>query len=299
VGYVMANSRADDPWKVNKMFETFRVDYDFLPAYNLQLIEGRNFSRLYPTDQEDAVILTENAMHLFGFKNAAEAINGSIHLEGHKDKRFRVNGVVKDYHQLSLKEDYRPIVFMMYSPWNWINNHYVSVKLEANQAASFVSLAKKELKDFFPESSFDHFFLDDYFNRQYLQDIRYEQLVMFFSWLASFIVVLGIFSMSGFMLLKRKKEISIRKVNGAGTLQILQLLNQHFLKLLGIAFIAGLPVAWLGMHYWLQNFAYRTTVDFWILISTAFITLFVTVLTVTILSYKTAAQNPVHSLRCE
>lgn len=297
VGYVMANRRAGDPEKINRMCDMFRVDYDFLPAYNLQLIKGRNFSKDYSTDKETAVILTENAMNLFGFHDAEEAVNSSINLEGHEDKRFAVIGVVKDYHQLSLKESFRPVVFIMYNPWNWINNHFISVKTNRTASVAFVNTLQKEFNGFFPESSFDYFFLDDYFNKQYRQDIRYGQFVLVFSLLALFIVVLGIVSMSGFMLLKRKKEIGIRKVNGAGTLSILRLLNMHFVKLLALAFLVGIPVSVLAMYSWLQNFAYRTSMDVFIPVVAIGVILLVTVITVTIISYKAAMQNPVKVLR--
>jgi putative ABC transport system permease protein len=299
VGYGMANRRVGDPDKINKMFETYRVDHEFLPAYQLQLIKGRNFSRSFATDSTEAVILTETAMQLFGFANADEAVNGYVHLEGHDDKRFRVIGVVKDYHQLSLKENFKPILFMMYNPWNWINNHYVSVKLDQSAAASFIGTARNAFTGFFPGSSFDYFFLDDYFNRQYLQDIQYQRMIGFFSWLALFIVVLGIVSMSGFMLLKRRKEIGVRKVMGAGTWQILGLLNVHFIRLLVLAFVVAVPAAWFIMYQWLQNFAYRTDLGLWIPVAAVFVALGVTVLTVSVLSFKAAVEKPVDALRVE
>jgi putative ABC transport system permease protein len=299
VGNGMANRRVGDISNVNKMFETFRVDHDFLPAYRLELVKGRNFSKDFPTDAKEAVILTENAMKLFGFADANEALNGEVHLEGHEDKRFRVIGVVKDYHQLSLKEDFKPIVFMMYNPWNWIDHRYVSVKINQAAAASLVGVAQAAFKDFFPGSSFDYFFLDDYFNRQYVQDIQYQQMVGFFSWLALFIVVLGIISMSGFMLLKRRKELGVRKVLGAGTWQLLRLLNVHFLRLLILAYLIAVPMAWWIMHGWLEHFANRTGLDVWIPAAAVLIALVVTVVTVSVLSFKTARANPVKALRVE
>jgi len=299
VGYGMANRRAGDPERTNKMCEMFRVDYDFIPAYKMQLVKGRNFSKEFTTDQEDAVILTENAMQLFGFHNADEAINGAIHLEGHEERRFQVIGVVKDYHHLSLKEGFRPIVFMMYDPWKWINNHFVSVKVNQSTGMQLINSVKTRFTNIFPESSFDYFLLEDYFNKQYEQDIRYRKFVVVLTVLALIIVTLGIISMTAFMLVKRRKEIGIRKVNGAGTFHILKLLNSQFVKLVLFAVLAAIPAAWLTMQNWLQNFAFRTTVDGWIISSSVVIIFGVTTMTVSLLSYKTAVRKPVDALRSE
>jgi len=298
-GYGMANRRVGAPDNTNKMCETIRVDYDFLPAYGLQLLKGRNFSREYPLDKEECVILTENAMQLFGFNSVEEAMKGSVYLEGQNDKRFRIIGVTRDYHQQSLKETYRPIVFTVFNPWHWIDNHYVSLKLDGGTPAQIVEGVRRKFKDYFPESSFDYFFLNDYFNRQYQQDISYGRIILFFSILALCIVCLGIIGISGFMLLKRKKEIGIRKVSGAGTTQILQLLNMHFLKLVAIAFAVAVPVAWINMHHWLQNFASRVSIDPLVFLAAIAITSLVTILTVSLQSYKIASTRPADALRYE
>jgi putative ABC transport system permease protein len=298
-GYDMANRRVGDPDNTNKMCQMLRVDYNFLPAYSLQLIAGRNFDKSYPSDKDENVILTETAMQLFGFHNAGEAVNGSVYLEGHGNKKFRVIGVTKDFHQESLKENYKPIVLMVYNPWKWIDNHYVSVKLASMAADQVVNNVRKEFKSFFPESSFDFFFLDDFYNRQYQQESLYGQMVMYFSLLALFIVCLGLVGLSSFMLLKRKKEIGIRKVVGAGILDILKILNVHFLKLVLLAFCIASPLAWWGMHAWLQDFAYRTSIGLTEFFAAAAITLFITVFTVSCLSFKAASVKPVNSLRCD
>jgi len=296
-GYDMANRRVGDPDNTNKLCQMIRVDYDFLPAYGLKLIEGRNFSRSYPADSTENVILNETAMRLFGFHNAAEAVNGYVHLEGHDNKRFRVIGVTNDFHQESLKENYRPLVLLIYNPWKWIDNHFVSVKLGAASVDQVVNNVRKEFRSHFPESSFDFFFLDDFYNRQYQQEMLYGQMVMYFSLLALFIVCLGLVGLSSFMLLKRKKEIGIRKVIGAGIFDILKILNMHFLKLVLLAFCIGSPLAWWAMHVWLQDFAYRTSVGLPEFFGAAAITLLITICTVSCLSFRAASVKPVNSLR--
>jgi putative ABC transport system permease protein len=298
-GYGMANRRVGDPDNTGRMCEMVRVDHDFLPAYGLHFIRGRNFSRSYALDSTDNVIITENAMHLFGFRKAEEAMQGAIHLEGHKDKQFRIIGVTSDYHQQSLKEDYRPIVFLVFNPWGWIDNHFISLRLDPTANHETVEHVQAVFSNLFPQSSFDFFFLDDYFNRQYRQDLQYGRLIMILSLLALFIVGLGIVGMTSFMLLRRKKEIGIRKVSGAGTIDILRLLNTHFLKMVGVAFILAIPVAWIGMHSWLQNFANRTAIGGLVFMAAAAISGAVTILTVSIRSYTIASKNPIESLRYE
>jgi putative ABC transport system permease protein len=298
-GYEMANRRVGDVEGVNKMFEMIHVDYNFLPAYGIQLLEGRNFDKTHPADKDENVIITETAMRLFGFRDAKEAVNGYVHLEGHDNKRFRVIGVTRDYHQQSLKENYRPIIFMIYNPWKWIDDHYVSIKLQAASVGQAIGMVRKEFKSTFPESSFDFFFLDDFYNRQYQREIQYGQMVLYFSILALFIVCLGLVGLSSFMLVKRKKEIGIRKVIGAGIMDILGILNMHFIRLILLAFCIAVPLAWLGMYYWLQDFAYRTSVGVGEFLAAAGITLFITVSTVSCLSLRAASANPVRSLRCD
>lgn len=171
--FVMSNERDSDPEKATKLCDMIRIDPDFIPAYKLPLIKGRNFSRDRLMDKENAVILTQNAMHLLGFKNEEEAVNGAINLEGQGDKKFMVIGVVKDFHQLSAKESFRPIIFTMFNPWNALDNQFISVKINAASANSIATKTEQQFKSIFPGSSFDSFFLDDYFNAQYRSDIKY------------------------------------------------------------------------------------------------------------------------------
>jgi putative ABC transport system permease protein len=263
------------------------------------LLKGRNFSRDRVADKESAVILTQNAMQLFGFKNEEEAVNGAIHLEGQGDKKFMVIGVVKDFHQLSPKEAFRPIVLTMFNPWNSMDMQFVSLKINAASSKRIIAKAAEQFGLLFPGSSFDSFFLDDYFNEQYHNDIKYGSIVSMFTWLAILIVCLGIFGVASFMLIKRTKEIAIRKIIGAGALQILGLLNVNFIKCVSIAFILAAPVAWYAMNAWLQNFSYRTAIGWWSFMLAACITIFITLVTVSVLAMKTIMANPVKSLRTE
>ncbi len=297
--FVMSNTRDNDALKTTRLCDMVRVDYDFVPSYKLTLLKGRNFSRSSPADKETSVILTENAMQLFGFKNAEDAINGAVNFEGQAGKKFPVVGVVKDFHQLSLREGFRPIILMMNNPWGACNMQFVSVKLQGTAAQNIMAETERQFKATFPDSSFDAFFLDDYFNSQYRDDIKYGFIITAFTWLALVIVCLGIVGLSSFMLIKRSKEIAIRKITGAGILQILRLLNLDFMRCIAVAFLLAMPVAWYAMQQWLQNFTYRTTVSWWVFASAGIITLIITIATVSAIAFKTAMSNPVKSLRIE
>jgi putative ABC transport system permease protein len=297
--FVMSNQRDSDPSKTSRLCDMLRVDPDFIPAYQLSLLKGRNFLRGNPADSQSTVILTENSLQLFGFKNVDDALNGAINLEGQGDKKFAVIAVVKDFHQLSLKEGFRPIILTMFNPWKSLDINFVSVKLHGMSSKTIVAETGRQFKLIFPGSSFDSFFLDDYFNSQYRDDIKYGAIIFVFTWLALIIVCLGIFGLSSFMLIKRRKEISIRKIIGAGMLQVLQLLNMDFVKCIGVAFLLAIPVAWWAMHAWLQNFSYRTTISWGVFLFAGAITLIITLVTVSALAFKTAISNPAKNLRNE
>lgn len=297
--FVMSNMRDSDPGKATRLCDMLRIDPDFIPAYKLQLIKGRNFSRERVADKEDAVILTQNAIQLLGFKNEEEAVNGAINLEGQGDKKFRVIGVVKDFHQLSAKEAFRPIILTMFNPWNSMDIQFVSIKINPSSAGAVLSKTASEFKLLFPASSFDSFFLDDYFNAQYIDDTRYGSIISMFTWLAIIIVCLGIFGVSSFMLIRRTKEIAIRKIIGAGVWQILGLLNKNFVKSIFWGFLLALPVAWYAMNSWLQNFSYRTNIGWLAFLVAICTTVAITLITVSALAIKTITANPMKNLRVE
>ena len=297
--FVMSNERDNDPSKNTILNDMLRIDPEFIPAYQLTILQGRNFSKSSPDDTANAVVLTQHSMRLFGFKNEADALNGAINLEGQGAKKFKVIGVIKDFHLLSPKEGLRPIVLLMFNPWNTIDINFVSIKLNGASAYETLQATEKQFKAIFPGSSFDSFFLDDYFNAQYRGDVKYGSIITVFTWLALIIVCLGIFGLSSFMLIRRTKEIAIRKIIGAGSLQLLHLLNLDFIKCIGIALLLAIPAAWWAMHSWLQNFQNRTTVTWWVFLLAAGITLIITFATVTALAFKTIITNPSRNLRTE
>jgi putative ABC transport system permease protein len=297
--FIMSNRRDNDPLKASRLCDMIRVDPDFIPAYQLTLIKGRNFLRGDSSDIQQAVILTQHAMRLLGFKNEDDAVNGFVNLEGQGDKKFAVTGVVKDFHQISPKEGFTPVILTIFNPWNSLDINFVSIKLHGKSSNDVIAETEKQFKSIFPGSSFDSFFLDGYFNSQYLSDQKYSSVITIFTWLALIIVCLGIFGLSGYMLIKRNKEIAIRKIIGADVLQILRLLNIDFIKCIIIAFFIAIPVSWYALHQWLQGFSNQTSISWWVFLAAAIITLAITLVTVSALAFKTALSNPAESLRSE
>lgn len=299
VGYFMANQRDSDPEKISVLNEMLRVDYDFINAYQLKILKGRNFAKDFGADQESSVILTQSALKHFGFKDEESAVGGYIHLEGQGTKKYEVVGVVQDYHHHSLKENFRPVVLLMFSPWGGLDYEFVSVKIQSASPQSILSQVEQEYKSVFPDSSFDSFFLDEFFNRQYKEDLTYGTIIMIFTWLTIFIVCLGILGIASLMLLRRTKEIAIRKISGARPHQIVKLINMEFIRWVGIAVLIGTPLSWFIMNNWLENFPYRTNMEWWVFLVAGFLTVLVTVLTVSFQTVKSALENPVKSLRNE
>ncbi|MEP7110135.1 MAG: FtsX-like permease family protein, partial [Ferruginibacter sp.] len=297
--FVMSNERDSDASKATRLCDMLRIDPDFIPAYQLTILKGRNFSRDNPADKQNAVILTQHSLQLFGFKNEEDALNGAINLEGQGNRKFTVIAVIKDFHLLSPKEGLRPIVLIMFNPWSAIDMNFVSIKLGGANSGNIISATEKQFKNIFPGSSFDSFFLDDYFNAQYRGDLKYGAIITVFTWLALIIVCLGIFGLSSFMLIKRAREIAIRKVIGAGMLQILQLLNLEFIQCIGIAFLLAIPIGWWAIHSWLQNFENRTTISWWVFLLALATTIIITLATVSVLAIKTILSNPTENLRTE
>jgi putative ABC transport system permease protein len=238
-------------------------------------------------------------LHSFGFKDEEDAVHGAINLESFWEKKLAVIGVVKDFHQISPKEKFSPVVLMMFNPWNSLDINFVSVKLNGKSSNEIISATEKQFRSIFPDSSFDSFFLDDFFNHQYRNDQKYGAIITVFTWLALIIVCLGIFGLSGYMLIKRNKEIAIRKIIGAGVLQILKLLNIDFIKCIAIAFLIATPVAWYAMINWLQSFSNRTTISWMIFLIAALTTIIITLITVSALAFKTVFANPAESLRAD
>jgi len=297
-GNMGSHKRADAPVGDDRLFEMLRIDPHFLSLYQLKLKEGRNFREDSQTDYQ-GVIVNEQAVKWFGFTNSAEAIGKTVNLEGEGNRPYTILGILGNYHQQSLKMGYTPLVFIMGGDNYWIPLRYFSVRSTAAGKESLVAESRNIFKRYFPDSSFEYFFTDQYFNLQYTTDKRFSSFFMILSWTSIFIVCIGLLGLSGFIMALRTKEIGVRKVNGAKVSQILVLLNKDFVVWVAIAFVIATPIAWYAMRKWLENFACKTTLNWWIFALAGALALGIALLTVSWQSWKAATRNPVEALRYE
>jgi putative ABC transport system permease protein len=270
------------------------MDYDFLNVFKMKLLAGRNFSREFTTDPDTAVLITQETARLLGYKNPEEALGQTLSMPEYQWNPIVV-GVINDYHQVSLKKALDPSIFSC-SPYY---GEFYSMRIRTDHLAKTLEHVRQSWTTAFPGNPFEFFFLDDYFNRQYENERRFGKLSMVLSLLAIFIGCLGLFGLSGYTIVQRTKEIGIRKVLGASVSGITSLLAKDFLRLVLVAIFIASPLAYWAMYTWLQDFAYRIHMPWWVFVLAGTLALLVAFLTVSFQSIRAALANPVKSLRSE
>jgi putative ABC transport system permease protein len=271
------------------------ISRDYLKTYNMQLLAGRNFvsTDYNPSfDKLHNVILNYNAIKTFGFATPEAAIGRSIFNGG---KKWDIVGVVADYHQKSLRYSIEPTIL---EPVLNIQNQ-ISVKINPKNIEQTVAAVKAKYSSFFPGNLFDYHFLDESFNEQYKNDELFGKAFGIFGGFAILIACLGLLGLSLFATLQRTKEIGVRKVLGASIANIVLLLSKDFIKLVVIAILIAIPIAWVILHHWLQDFAYHTAISWWIFALAGVLAVIIALATISFQSIKAAAANPVKSLRSE
>jgi putative ABC transport system permease protein len=264
------------------------IDYDFVPAFGLEIKAGRNFSRAFKTD-EKAVLLNEKAARLLGFENNGKAINEMINSSG---DTVKVLGIVADYHHQGLQKVIDPMIFRLRHD---MRDAY-SIKISTGNMSETIAAIEKTWNGFFPTDPFNYFFLDELFDSQYKSDKQFGKLFGMFSLLAICIACFGLLGLSAYNVLQRNKEIGIRKILGASFKNIIYLLSKDFLKLVLVAFMIASPLTWWIMHNWLQDFAYRINIPCGLSYWQVFF-LVIALCTICIQALKAAVSNPVNSLR--
>ncbi len=274
------------------------VDENFVQTYDMQLLAGRFFEKDRPADWE-RLVLNEKAIELLGYTSAEEALNqrAYVFLGGNiQGFEGEIIGVLANHHQRSLNNDYDPIL-MFYSEERSTN--YYALKVSTNDANSMINQVEALYVDFFPDNPIEHFFLDDFFNQQYQADQRYGQIFSLFALLAIFIACLGLFGLATYTAKHRVKEIGIRKVLGASVPSLVVLLSRDFIRLVLIASLVALPLAYLALQEWLASYAFRIDIGWWLLLLPVGIVLLIALLTVSFQTIRAALANPVDSLRYE
>lgn len=269
------------------------VDDDFLDNYGIELSAGRNFSKRFPGDYGGAAIINETARARFGFEDAPSALGEQIVSGDNQPKQ--IIGVIRDFHQQSMKEAVSPLV-LYFIPWE---NEYYTITIDENQQQAAIQLLASGFKKIFPNNAFDYFFLDDQFNYQYNADDRLSKVVLIFTAIALVIACLGLFALSSFQMLLKKKEVAIRKVLGASSGNIVTLLMSHYMKLVLSAILISAPVATYFVNQWLSQYAYRTNIPLAFFTFSAAFAMFIATATVLLHLLRSANSNPVESIRSE
>jgi len=269
------------------------VDYDFIPTYGIQMAAGRNFSREYGMDTA-SYVLNETAVKALGWK-APDAVGKDFK---YGNRKGHIIGVIKDFHFESMHQSIVPIVLVMFPPSvNYYNN--LSIKISGNNIPGALGYLESTWKKTLPEIPYQYTFLDQNFDKLYQTEQRQANIFTIFACIAIFIACLGLFGLSAFAISQRVKEIGIRKVLGAKVSTIVTLLSKDFLKLVAISAIIAFPVAWYFMRNWLQDFAYRIAMPWWIYIVAGIAAALIALVTISFQAIRAAITNPVKSLRTE
>ncbi len=272
--------------------DLYFVDWDYIKQFNIKMAAGRAFSRDFQTDTTQAMILNESAAKQFGYRTPQDAVGRNFDQWGRKGK---IIGVMKDFHFKSLQDEIKPLS-MRIEPKGC---NLVSVKISANNLPATISVIEKKWNTLMPSRPFSYFFLDEFFDKQYRAEQRFGQLFLNFAILAIIISCLGLLGLASYSTMQRTREIGIRKVLGATVPNIVNLLSRDFLKLVAVAVVIASPVAWIVMHRWLQDFAYRIPIFWWVFVVAAITAALIALITVSFQAIKAAVSNPVVSLRSE
>jgi putative ABC transport system permease protein len=271
----------------------YEVDENYIPTLGIQMLEGRNFSKEFATDS-GAVILNESAANALGWKHGAVGQNISRTDNHGKKETYNVIGIIKDFHFRSLHERISPLL-MVLAP----DQGTLIVKLKTKDIASLTSTLKKRWTELGAEEPLNYSFLDERFNNTYKSEQKIGMILGIFTGLTIFVACLGLFGLTKFTAEQRTREIGIRKVLGSSVTEIVNLLSIEFLKLVFLAFIIAAPIAWFIMNKWLQDFAYRINISWWVFIVAGLIALIIALATISFQAIKAAVANPVNSLRTE
>ena len=276
---------------------TLLVDIDFLSTMGIQMEEGRSFSKAFGEDKNAAFIINKAAAKKY---NIDQLEGKRISMKGvtsDKPKEGNLIGITKNFHLKSLHNPIDPLIITVAPEHYYLDNFVIQLET-ANLPATLTGLSNNWAK-MVSNRPFDYFFLDDAFNNLYQKETRIGVIFKYFTFLALFIALLGLLAISALAAQQRTKEIGIRKVLGASVSSIISLLTKDFIKLAIIAFLVATPIAWYFVNKWLQNFAYRIDIQWWILLLVGVLVMGVTLVTIGLQSFRVALVNPVDSLKSE
>ena len=275
----------------------FYADQNYIPTMGMNLVAGRNFSVDFLTDSS-AVIINETAAKLLGFK---DPLNKTLYRpDGYaadgrfKSRQYHIIGVVKDFNFSSMHDKVGPLIIELGENWG-----RVAMRVDTKNIPALISQVEKKWNSMSPGQAFSYTFLDADFNKIYNAEQRTGKLFISFALFAIFIASLGLFGLVTYAAEQRFKEIGIRKVLGASVSGIVTMISKDFVKLVLIAILVAFPVAWWAMNKWLQSFAYRINISWWVFALAGLLTITIALITVSFQAIKAAVANPVKSLKAE
>jgi len=281
--------KVDGDVKVNVTVET--VDAFFLDLMNVPIIEGRNFSPEFPSDSSKSILVNEAFVNEAGWRNPIGMQVGTF-----EDKKYTVVGVVKDYHYRPMTEKIGPQLFTM-NPNNNFGSFYIKIRPGSETAA--VNFIQSTFRSLFPLSAFDYNFVKQDNQASYREEARWKKILFLGSMLTIFISCIGLYGLSVFSAEKRRKEVGIRKVLGASASRVAYVLSLDFVKLVLISLVIAIPLAWMAIDRWLENYPYRISLGGWLFAGAAMMVIGIALVTVSFQSVRAALSNPVTSLRSE
>jgi putative ABC transport system permease protein len=258
----------------------------------MELVKGRNFSKEYPSDINQAYILNETAVKAIGLQNPIGKKFG-YGMDG------KVIGVIKDFHHLSLHSMIGPTILMHEGKWTGIKIKYLFIKINSDEIPRTLAYIEDKFKKYSPHYPFSYSFLDERVNRMYVSENKLGLILNYFSFIAIFIACLGLFGLVTFLAEQRTKEIGIRKVIGATVSSIVFQFSKTFIKWILFSNFIAWPIAYLAVNRWLESFAYRTTIGIGVFIVSGLLAFISAFITVSYKLIKIATANPVDSLRYE
>jgi len=269
-----------------------RVDPNYLGVYGIKILQGRNFKRPEQNDTIRQVIINETAVKTFGWKDASYAIGKSFKVGGRPGE---IIGVVSDFHYNSLQQSIAPLAIFL-EPFRFSR---ITLNMDMSKADQVLPFLEKTWKKHFPSALLDYDFMDSQLGDQYRSEQRFSRIFLYASVLSLLIACLGLYGLIAYAASQKTKEIGIRKVLGASVNGIAIMLSRDFIKLVLLAFIIATPVAWYIMNNWLQDFAYRTSIKWWMFGAAGIAVVLLALFTVSFQAIRAAIANPVKSLRSE
>lgn len=297
---VSNSSRSDNTWSTETVMnekngfnmQNWPVDYNYIPTLGMEIIKGRNFSPEFGSDST-GLIINETAAKVIGSDNPVGKKLYSNDENG-KQLAYSVIGVVKNFNFESLRKNVGPLAFRLG------NNRWASAyRVAAADVNSLIKNIESKYKEMAPGMPFSYEFLDESFDNMYREEQRVGKVAFTFSLLAVLIACLGLFGLATYMAEQRTKEIGVRKVLGASVPDIVSMLSKDFLRLVLISFVIAVPLSWYFMNQWLQDFAFRINIGWWIFGAAGVIAVLIAFVTVSFQAIKAAVANPVKSLRTE